>query len=90
MRKEWILTEEEKCLKRRKIERNRIIKQQAQMVFHQQPNETVPSNAESDGHSNEVSTSMAWGEFNKNVKDGDDDVSLVDFARGWEEYSLRD
>ena len=89
MRKEWILTEEEKCLKRRKIERNRIIKQQAQMVFHQQPNETIPSNPESDGHSNEVSTSLASREFNEE-NDGDDDVSLVDFARGWEEYSLRD
>ena len=31
MRKEWILTEEEKRLKRRKIERNRLIKQQTQL-----------------------------------------------------------
>jgi len=36
MRKEWILTEEEKRLKRRKIERNRLIKEQAQIAIRQQ------------------------------------------------------
>lgn len=35
MRKEWILSEEEKCLKRRKIEQNRTIKQNAQLTPHQ-------------------------------------------------------
>ena len=35
MRKEWILTEEEKQSKRRKIEENRLIKQQAQLAIHQ-------------------------------------------------------
>lgn len=35
MRKEWILTEEEKRLKRRKIERNRLLKEQAQGVGRQ-------------------------------------------------------
>lgn len=32
MRKEWILTDEEKYLKREKIVRNRMLKQQAQIV----------------------------------------------------------
>jgi hypothetical protein len=36
MRKEWILTEEEKRIKRRKIERNRLIKEQAHSAIHQQ------------------------------------------------------
>lgn len=36
MRKEWILTDEEKRLKRRKIERNRLIKQQAQSAGSRQ------------------------------------------------------
>ncbi|CAF0807810.1 unnamed protein product [Rotaria sp. Silwood1] len=36
MRKEWILTEEEKRSKRKKIERNRLIKQQAQLTLYQQ------------------------------------------------------
>jgi hypothetical protein len=36
MRKEWILTDEEKRLKRRKIERNRLIKEQAQLALRQQ------------------------------------------------------
>lgn len=38
MRKEWILTEEEKTLKRQKIFRNRLIKQQAQLSLQQQAN----------------------------------------------------
>ncbi|CAF3525686.1 unnamed protein product [Adineta steineri] len=41
MRKEWILTDEEKRLKRRKIERNRLIKQQAQITGHQQRNQDI-------------------------------------------------
>jgi hypothetical protein len=45
MRKEWILTDEEKRLKRRKIERNRLIKQQTQVVVQQpQINDTTHSN----------------------------------------------
>ncbi|CAF1281858.1 unnamed protein product [Rotaria sordida] len=35
MRKDWILTEEEKRSKRKKIERNRLIKQQAQLTLYQ-------------------------------------------------------
>ncbi|CAF4493725.1 unnamed protein product [Rotaria socialis] len=35
MRKEWILTEEEKRSKRKKIERNRLVKQQAQLANYQ-------------------------------------------------------
>jgi hypothetical protein len=35
MRKEWILTDEEKYLKREKIVRNRLIKQQAHIGFDQ-------------------------------------------------------
>ena len=38
MRKEWILTDEEKRLKRRKIERNRLLKEQAQSALRQ-PNQ---------------------------------------------------
>ena len=41
MRKEWILTDEEKRLKRRKIERNRMIKQQAHMTIQQQANRDI-------------------------------------------------
>ena len=43
MRKEWILTDEEKRLKRRKIERNRLIKEQAQIAIRQQtqPNQNT-------------------------------------------------
>lgn len=41
MRKEWILTDEEKRLKRRKIERNRLLKEQAQVALRQQ---TQPTN----------------------------------------------
>jgi hypothetical protein len=40
MRKEWILTDEEKSLKRRKIERNRLIKEQAQLAIRQQHHDT--------------------------------------------------
>jgi hypothetical protein len=40
MRKEWILTDEEKRLKRRKIERNRLIKEQAQLAIRQQHNDS--------------------------------------------------
>ncbi|CAF5015228.1 unnamed protein product, partial [Rotaria magnacalcarata] len=43
MRKEWILTDEEKTLKRQKIVRNRMIKQQAQLSFQQQTNAAVHS-----------------------------------------------
>lgn len=35
MRKEWILTDEEKYLKREKIVRNRLLKQQAHIVIRQ-------------------------------------------------------
>ncbi|CAF1210495.1 unnamed protein product [Adineta ricciae] len=41
MRKEWILTDEEKRLKRRKIERNRLIKQQAHMTIQQPANRDI-------------------------------------------------
>ena len=34
MRKEWILTDEEKTLKRQKVVRNRMMKQQAQLDIH--------------------------------------------------------
>ena len=44
MRKEWILTDEEKTLKRQKIVRNRIIKQQAQLDVHHQSNDSIHSN----------------------------------------------
>jgi len=44
MRKEWILTDEEKHLKREKIVRNRMIKKQAQIVLHQQTNDLTHSN----------------------------------------------
>jgi hypothetical protein len=44
MRKEWILTDEEKHLKREKIVRNRMIKKQAQIVLHQQTNDLIHSN----------------------------------------------
>jgi hypothetical protein len=55
MRKEWILTDEEKRLKRRKIERNRLIKQQAQVAGHQHPNnDTIHSNIQSSSSTIEV------------------------------------
>ena len=41
MRKEWILTDEEKRIKRKKIERNRLIKQQAHITVHQQHNHDI-------------------------------------------------
>jgi hypothetical protein len=44
MRKEWILTEEEKRLKRRKIERNRLIKEQAQVAIRQQHSQNNDTN----------------------------------------------
>jgi hypothetical protein len=43
MRKEWILTDEEKRLKRRKIERNRLIKQQAHTIVHPQHHQNNPN-----------------------------------------------
>jgi len=43
MRKEWILTDEEKRLKRRKIERNRLIKQQAHTIVHSQHHQNNPN-----------------------------------------------
>jgi len=36
MRKDWILSDEEKTVKREKIERNRRLKQQARLIFQQQ------------------------------------------------------
>lgn len=53
MRKEWILSEEEKIIKRQKIEQNRRIKKEAQRVLQQQPNhstlidQTVPHSRQS-------------------------------------------
>jgi hypothetical protein len=44
MRKEWILTEEEKRLKKRKIERNRLMKEQAQTAIRQQHNQNNDTN----------------------------------------------
>lgn len=44
MRKEWILTDEEKRLKRRKIERNRLIKEQAQLAIRQQHSQNNDTN----------------------------------------------
>jgi hypothetical protein len=44
MRKEWILTDEEKTLKRQKVVRNRMMKQQAQLDIHQQTNDLIYSN----------------------------------------------
>ena len=38
MRKEWILSEEEKIIKRQKIEQNRRIKKEAQRVLQHQSN----------------------------------------------------
>ncbi|CAF2840922.1 unnamed protein product [Rotaria sp. Silwood2] len=46
MRKEWILTDEEKTIKRQKIVRNRLIKQQAQMNLQQQTNGLAHSNVQ--------------------------------------------
>ena len=56
MRKEWILTEEEKCLKRRKIEQNRMIKQNAQLVPHQTTNDMGHPDLTTHVESNEVSS----------------------------------
>lgn len=50
MRKEWILTEEEKIIKRQKIEQNRRIKKEAQRVLQQQSNsfdQAVPHSRQS-------------------------------------------
>jgi len=44
MRKEWILTDEEKSIKREKIVRNRMIKQQAQIGTEHQTNDLIDSN----------------------------------------------
>jgi hypothetical protein len=44
MRKEWILTDEEKYLKREKIVRNRMIKQRAQIAPDHETNDVVRSN----------------------------------------------
>jgi hypothetical protein len=44
MRKEWILTDEEKYLKREKIVRNRMIKHQTQVVPQQQTNDSIHLN----------------------------------------------
>ena len=44
MRKDWILTEEEKVLKREKIVRNRLIKKQAQIVLQHQTNDLTQTN----------------------------------------------
>jgi hypothetical protein len=60
MRKEWILTDEEKCLKRRKIERNRIIKQQAKLVLHQEPNDLTHSNIQTNPNKTEVNLSHKY------------------------------
>jgi len=46
MRKEWILTEEEKVIKRQKIEQNRRIKKEAQRVLHQQSNQILFEHSE--------------------------------------------
>jgi hypothetical protein len=44
MRKDWILSDEEKTIKREKIERNRRLKQQARLIFHQQTDGFIHSN----------------------------------------------
>ena len=44
MRKEWILTDEEKYLKREKIVRNRLIKQQARNLREYPQIDTMPIN----------------------------------------------
>lgn len=49
MRKEYILSEEEKRTKRNKIEHNRLIKQQAQLAIYQrqqQPNDLTHANSQ--------------------------------------------
>ena len=56
MRKEWILTEEEKCLKRRKIEQNRAIKHNTQLVPHQTKNDVTHTDLTVYVQSNEVSS----------------------------------
>ena len=55
MRKEWILSDEEKCLKRRKIEQNRVIKQNAQLVPHQTKTDMAHVGLTAHIESNEVS-----------------------------------
>ncbi|CAF2132026.1 unnamed protein product [Rotaria magnacalcarata] len=57
MRKEWILTDEEKTLKRQKIVRNRMIKQQAQLSFQQQTNAAVHSTVQINTKTTEKSLS---------------------------------
>ncbi|CAF0793076.1 unnamed protein product [Rotaria sordida] len=57
MRKEWILTDEEKTLKRQKIVRNRLIKQQAQVNLQQQINDLGHSNAQTNMKTSEKSLS---------------------------------
>ena len=44
MRKEWILTDEEKYLKREKIVRNRLIKQQARNLLENAHHDIIPIN----------------------------------------------
>lgn len=57
MRKEWILTEEEKIIKRQKIEQNRRIKKEAQRVLHQQSNQILVNHSEIRPNSFDVSFS---------------------------------
>ncbi|CAF0850247.1 unnamed protein product [Rotaria sp. Silwood1] len=57
MRKEWILTDEEKTLKRQKIVRNRMMKQ-AQMSLQQQTNGLSNSNIQTDIKTSEKSLSI--------------------------------
>jgi hypothetical protein len=44
MRKDWILSDEEKTMKREKIARNRMLKQQARLMFQQQTDGLIHSN----------------------------------------------
>lgn len=46
MRKEWILTEEEKVIKRQKIEQNRRIKKEAQKVLQQPSSQMILNHPE--------------------------------------------
>ena len=55
MRKEWILTDEEKSIKRQKIVRNRLIKQRTQLDLRQSTNKLSSSNLKHDMKSSEVS-----------------------------------
>jgi len=48
MRKDWILSDEEKTIKREKIERNRRLKQQARLIFQQQTDGFIHSNIQID------------------------------------------